>query len=520
MRLQAEIAAAPTMANETSLHTVAALLGSMALLMAGVLYVRRPDDRKSLRNTLGLALLGGFGVLLAQLLRGRGIEVAADFLREASLILAGLALIRLTGQFLFRVVLPLARFSPPRILEDLVVMAAYVVWGLVRMRLAGLDLSGIVATSAVITAIVAFSVQDTLGNILGGLALELDSGFEIGDWIRVDDVAGRVVDIRWRSVSIETRNWETVIVPNSHMVRSKVVVLGRRSGHPVQLRRWVWFGVPLSAVPARVVSVVEAALKSATITNVAAEPAANCVLMEFDRGYARYAVRYWLTNIERDDPTDSAVREHVLAALQRAGMRIAVPEGQVHLVTEDKVHADEVAEREIRRRLDAVRSIDLFKELTDEERRRVASRLEPAPFAAGDLITRQGAVAHWLYVLAEGTATVALDAESGQRHEVAQLDAPTVFGEMGLLTGEPRHATVVARSGCECYRLRKAAFEEILLKRPELAERMSRILAQRQNNLDAKHRDLSSRPSGRNGAPRMSEEILAEIKRFFGIAGG
>lgn len=506
--------------NETSSHVVAATLGSAALLMALVLFVRKPEDRRSLRNTLGLALLGGAGVFTAELLQARGIEISAGFLREASLILAGLALIRLTGQFVFRVLLPLARFSPPRILEDLVVMAAYVVWCLVRMRFAGLDLSGIVATSAVITAIVAFSVQDTLGNILGGLALELDSGFEIGDWIRVDDVTGRVVDIRWRSVSIETRNWETVIVPNSHMVRSKVVVLGRRIGHPVQLRRWVWFAVPLSAVPARVVSVVEAALKSATIPHVAGEPEANCVLMEFDRGYARYAVRYWLTNIERDDPTDSAVREHVLAALQRAGMRIAVPEGQMHLVTEDRLHADEVAERELQRRLTVVRSIDLFRELTEDELRMAASRLEPAPFAAGDLITRQGSVAHWLYVLAEGMAAVCLDDDAGRRHEIAQLEAPTVFGEMGLLTGAPRQASVVARTACECYRLRKAAFEEILRKRPHLAERMSRVLAQRQGSLDEKSRDISSRASERNGHAKLSDEILAEIKRFFGIGPG
>jgi small-conductance mechanosensitive channel/CRP-like cAMP-binding protein len=486
--------------------------------MALALFVRRPDDRKSLRNTLGLAVLGGLGVLLARLLHAHDIELTADFLREASVVLAGLALIRLSGQFVFRVVLPAARFTPPRILEDLVVMAAYVVWGLVRLRLAGLDLSGIVATSAVITAIIAFSVQDTLGNILGGLALELDSGFEIGDWIRVDDITGRVVDIRWRSVSIETSNWETVIVPNGHMVRSKVVVLGRRQGQPVQLRRWVWFEVPLSAVPARVVAVVEAALNSAAIANVAARPAANCVLMAFEHGCARYAVRYWLTNIERDDATDSAVREHVLAALQRAGMRIAVPASRTHLVTDDRFHADQVAEREMGRRLDAVRSIDLFGELTDDEARMVAARFEPAPFVAGDLITRQGSVAHWLYVLAEGAVAVSLEDSVGRRHRVTQLDAPTVFGEMGLLTGAPRQATVTAITGCECYRLRKAAFEEILRKRPQLAERISHILAQRQSHLEEKSRDLSMRSPSNEAPHRLSEEILAEIKRFFGIA--
>lgn len=505
------------MLEESSFHATVLTLGGVASVMAIALFVRRPDDRKSLRNTLSLALLGAIGVLMAPVLRAHGIEISSDLLREASLLIGGLAMIRLTGQFVFRLVLPLARLRPPRILEDLVVMAAYVVWGMVRLRLAGLDLSGIVATSAVITAIIAFSVQDTLGNILGGLALELDSGFEIGDWIRIDDIAGRVVDIRWRSVSVETRNWETVIVPNSHMVRSKVVVLGRRLGQPVQLRRWIWFAVPLSAVPARVVSVVESALRTATIANVAAAPEANCVLMEFDRGYARYAVRYWLTDIERDDPTDAAVREHVLAALQRAGMRIAVPEEKVHLITEDRLHADEVAEREVRRRWEAVHTIDLFQELTDDERRMVASRLEPAPFAAGDLITRQGAVAHWLYVLAEGAVDVNLEDEKGRRHEIARLDAPTVFGEMGLLTGEPRHATVIARTACECYRLRKAAFEEILRKRPQLAERMSRILAQRQNSLHQKSREMSTSAAGRNGPVRLSEEILVEIKRFFGI---
>jgi small-conductance mechanosensitive channel/CRP-like cAMP-binding protein len=486
------------------------------MALAAVLYLRRREDRASLRNTLGLCLFGFLGVMLAAALREHGLGIAASVVHEASVVLTGLALIRLVGQFVFRVLLPLVRLRPPRILEDLVVMVTYLAWGVVRLRLAGLDLSGIVATSAVITAIIAFSVQDTLGNVLGGLALELDSGFEIGDWIKVDDVCGRVVDIRWRSVSIETRNWETVIVPNSHMVRSKVVVLGRRIGAPAQLRRWVWFAVSLAHTPFRVVEAVERALRAASIPNVAAEPAPDCVLMDFEHGYARYALRYWLTDIERDDPTDSAVREHVLAALQRAGMRIAVPEERVHVVAEDGEHAQRVAARELKRRTEAVRSIDLFGELTADEAETVAAGLEPAPFADGDVITRQGAVAHWLYILASGRVDVVVERPDGSRHLVAELDAPTVFGEMGLLTGEPRHATVLARTSCECYRLGKSAFEDVLLKRPGLAERMSRVLAQRQSGLD---RTLHDAAPGRSGSgSRMSEEILAQIKRFFGLS--
>jgi len=486
-------------------------------VVALVLFLRRPEDRASLRNTLVLALISMGGIWIADQLRGLGFESGADIARETFVVLLGLVAIRLSGQFVFRVLLPLARPRPPRILEDLVVMVAYVIWGFVRLRLAGLDLSGIVATSAVITAIIAFSVQDTLGNILGGLALELDSGFEIGDWIRVDDVSGRVVDVRWRSVSIQTRNWETVVVPNSHMVRSKVTVLGRRSGGVLQMRRWVWFSVPLSASPAKVISVVEAAMRNAAVPNVAATPAPNAVLMEFERGYARYALRYWLTDFERDDLTDSGMREHILVALQRAGMRIAVAEERVHVIAEDRLHAEQVAERELAVRMEVLKSIDLFGELSDDEIQMVAAGLEPAPFATGDLITRQGAVAHWLYLLATGEVSVEVEGADGVRHPIAALQGPTVFGEMGLLTGEPRHATVIARAGCECYRLQKAVFEDVLVKRPSLADRMSRILAERQNSLEQKSVDLAARADDTRRSARMSNEILGQIRRFFGI---
>ena len=158
-------------------------------------------------------------------------DMAADVLHEIFVIGGGIALIRLWGLLVFRIVLPFARLAPPRITEDIFVIIAYIAWGLVRLRYAGLDLGSIVATSAMITAVVAFAMQDTLGNILGGLALQMDNSIQIGDWIKVDDITGRVVDIRWRSTLVETRNWETVVFPNSQLMKNKFMVLGRRNDH-------------------------------------------------------------------------------------------------------------------------------------------------------------------------------------------------------------------------------------------------------------------------------------------------
>lgn len=88
---------------------------------------------------------------------------------------------RLSGfsvYFLFRLILPLCRISLVRILEDLAELAGYCAWLMIYLHAAGLDLSGIVTTSAVMTAVLAFSMQDTLGNILGGLAQQQNTFLE------------------------------------------------------------------------------------------------------------------------------------------------------------------------------------------------------------------------------------------------------------------------------------------------------------------------------------------------------
>src|SRR5690606_12552910 len=116
-------------------------------------------------------------------------------------------------------VLPLLRIHVTEIVADLTMGGAYLVATLFFMRTAGLDLSGIIATSAVVTAVLGLSLQTTLGNILGGLALQLDNSIRVGDWIQLENgKQGRVAEIHWRHTVVETRDWDTIIVPNANLV--------------------------------------------------------------------------------------------------------------------------------------------------------------------------------------------------------------------------------------------------------------------------------------------------------------
>ena len=264
------------------------------------------------------------------------------------------------------------------------------------------------------------------------------------------------------------------------------------------------------------IETVETAIRAALISHVATDPAPQCLLMDFEYGSGRYALRYWLTDFANDDSTDSEVRVHALAALQRAGLRIAVPEYSIHTVKEGAKHIQEVRLRETAHRIAALKRVDLFSSLSEQELRTVAERLVFAPFAKGDVMTRQGAVAHWLYILIEGESEVVVDQPHGERHTVSRLQAGTCFGEMGLLTGEPRRATVIAATNVECYRLDKAALEDVLRSRPALAEYFSRMLLARQSDLAAKLKEADAAQFARQAALEHSE-ILARIRSFFGL---
>lgn len=490
---------------------------AMTLALAFLLFHFLKEERKSVLNTLTFFFACLALQFISGLIQALQFPSAAAVFHEAGLIGGGIAVIRLWGLVVFRIVLPRMHIMPPRIAEDIFVIIGYIAWGLVRLRYAGLDLGSIVATSAMITAVVAFAMQDTLGNILGGLALQLDNSIEIGDWIKVDDISGRVVDIRWRSTLVETRNWETVVFPNSQLMKNKFLVLGRRTDQPVQWRRWVWFNVHLGVTPTRVVNAVENAILQAEIDNVSKNPQPSCVLMEMDKGCARYALRYWLTDLTADDSTDAAVRWHVYTALERAGIKLAVEEQNVHYIKESEKYEEAMRQRELLRRIKTLKRVELFAQMTDDELRKLAERLKYAPFAKGNIIARQGTPAqHWLFIIISGEAEVYLEGTGGEKRSLNVLSNGAFFGEMSLMTGSPRVATVIARTDVECYRLDKEAFEEILLARPSIAEEVSHVLVARRLQLDSALQNLDEE-SKHKVIHHQHGEVLATVKRFFGL---
>lgn len=490
------------------------------ILAALLLFIFVPSGRTRIRTSLLLLGLACAGLLAAAMLLSSGVtpdNLIYRCIRWLSLFTESAAIINLASVFVFDVALNAVHLKPPRILRDLLLAFAYIVVALTLLSRSGFDLAGIVATSAVITAVIGFSLQDTLGNIMGGMALQMEHTVNVGDWIRIDDLEGRVKEIRWRQTSIETRNWDTVVIPNSVLMKGKLILLGQREGAPLQHRQWVYFNVDFRFSPTEVIEAVEAALRAEPIPKVAAEPAPHCLVTAFKESYATYAARYWLTDMSVNDPTDSLVRARIYSALRRAEIPLSIPAQSIFVTEENESRRERKHNEEIQHRVAALQHVELFHRLTDEERHELAGRLKVAPFVRGEALTRQGAEAHWLYILIEGGAEVQV-AVNGKSEKVATLCEGDFFGEMGMMTGEPRRATVIAQSDVLCYRLDKDSFQDILRSRPEIAEDISHVLARRRVELEAIREELNEEAI-RLRMQHAQNALLNRIREFFRLGG-
>lgn len=400
----------------------------------------------------------------------------------------------------------MGRLRLPRFLADLVGLlgvAAVLVTLLSRL---GVNVTGLIATSAVATAVLGFALQDLLQNLAGGVALELEEEIVPGAWIKTDLGLGKVNHVRLRHTSITTADGDTILIPNSSLTKAPVTLV------PMKRRHLVKFVLGYGRDPARVMEAVGAGLAASPIAGVTMDPAPRCMVVECGPDFIEYGVHIWLTQPGTEYGTYSAILTRIYYALSRSGASMAAIAQvlDLHSARRQDVGPDFVA---------ALRQIPLFRALTDGEVDRVAPRMKMLSFGVGEMILRQGDEGDSMYLMLTGKSKCS--AASGGRarpQQVAVLWPGDFFGEMSLLTGEKRSATVAAAAQVDCLWLEKADLIDLLSGRPEIAEDMSLVMAERQVEL-AGIREKFDQEGASRRVQSARALLLRQIRGFFGLAG-
>lgn len=378
----------------------------------------------------------------------------------------------------------------PRILQDTIVIGLFAAVALAVLQ------ERVFAATAAGAVVVGLALQDTLGNFFAGLAIQTDKPFSVGHWVHVHGADGLVTEITWRATKIRTKSGNFVVVPNSLLSKDAII---NYSEPTLDTRLEIEVGVSYDVPPNRVKETILAALRDEPL--ISKGMPLEVLLVDFGDSAIVYRVRFWLADFAADERLKDAVRTAIYYAFGRAGIVIPFPIRTV-IMKEPPPASDAVAEAEA-----ALAHVPIFAELTPEQRTQVARAAHREVYGAGESIVRQGDQGASMFVLVSGEAAVLV---GDTRQEVARLRSGGVFGEMSLLTGAPRSATVKAARDCDLLEITAEAFRTVVLAHPVALEQVTRAAARRQAELD------EARANGARVSVTEHEESLLDIvRRFF-----
>jgi small-conductance mechanosensitive channel len=379
----------------------------------------------------------------------------------------------------------------PTILQDAIVI------GLLLLVSTFVFDEKLLTTSAVSAVVIGFALQDTLGNAFAGLAIQSERPFHVGHWIRVGEFEGRVAEVTWRATKLRTKTGNFVILPNNLVSKEAITNYSEPS---VPTRLEVEVGASYTCPPNQVKAAMREAM--AQVPCVLAAPPPDVLVMAFADSAITYRARFWVVDYELDDEARDQVRAAIYYAFSRRGIEIPFPiQVQYDL---DPPRPDETTGETHREAL--LKQVDLFGSLTDEQRRAIAAATRMRTYGEGEVIVREGEPGQSMYVVASGKVAVVLEPE---KRTVATIERGGYFGEMSLLTGEVRSATVVAQGDSVVLEVDAELFRRLALESPHAIERIGVEAITRKSEL-AQARN-AARGVALADAPA---SLLSRMKRF------
>jgi small-conductance mechanosensitive channel/CRP-like cAMP-binding protein len=395
--------------------------------------------------------------------------------------------------------------SVPKFLTELVrliilVVAIFLVLEFVYDQ----TVKGLLIAPGIAAVIVGLAMQDLVGNIVAGLALQTGKSFGHGDWLVIDNRPGEVIEINWRSTRLKTLDDVCVEIPNREIVKQTLVNLNRpQRSYALRIPVLLDYATP----PTRAKNVLLHA--TANAKGVLPEPKPQVFLRNFNESGVEYEVKFWMDDYSHFSETTDSIRTNIWYGLKRHGIRIPYPTRTLHLERpgRDKQQEVQSAARII------LRQQPLFKCLNDQQLDSLLPRGKVIHFGHGETIIRQGDNGDSMFIIVEGEAHVVAE-RSGQTKLVATVKSGDCFGEMSLLTGEMRSATITANSDCEVVEIGKTVLAQSLKENPGLLSQLSELLAQRQ--LSNEGAFATGRPV--EAAARQSKYaagFVDKLRRFF-----
>ncbi len=370
-------------------------------------------------------------------------------------------------------------------------------------------IGGLLATSGIVTLVIGFAIRDMIADFFSGIAMNLERPCQIGDWVELDaGTVGQVIELNWRATRLKTLADTIVVVPNSNLASRQFINFSNPRSH---YRDSLRITLNYTADPTRVQNILLAAVLATDGLSTERQP--SVVIREFSERGVIYAVRYFVHDHSHRARSRHAVATTVLQHLHQAG--IAIPYGQQEVIL-SRGRRPRQERRINQRRL--LSRVEWLRALNDKELDALSSAAIDREYREGENIVVEGERGSSLFVLVEGVVEARCSGD-GIETKIGRIKPGMAFGEMSLLTGAPRLATVSALTDVYALEVRREDLEPILRGRPAIADQLGDIMAKRM--------DLNSRRGDDGDDDTIAEDmrtrafqLARRISAFFGVASG
>ncbi|MDR4481493.1 MAG: mechanosensitive ion channel [Nitrospira sp.] len=392
----------------------------------------------------------------------------------------------------------------PDIVRHMLLGAEVVAAGVLILWLVmGINLVALVALPTVAAAMVGVALKDTLARLFAGI--ELGKIVKVGDWITVLDREGIVTHIGMEHVTLLTRQHDCVSLANDLVVQSGVTNFARpTTTHLCNVYVEVAYRTPPEQVCATLLET------AASVSGVLPDPKTTALVAAFNESGIQYRVKFPIGEFAQRDVIESTMRTYIWHAFARKGIEIPFPQRVVHRITQaDAVPNTHTVERIVAQ----LAAVDFLRTLDAKQLEILAQEARWESYLPGERVVRQGDPGEVLYVIVSGKADVRLEQE-GLTSTVTTLEAGNFFGEMSLLTGELRSATVLAATELLVIAVGKQALLRVVQEDRPLIERIGEVVARRQAATAATKAQLS-RDAAALSAATQTRSLIERIQNFF-----